>query len=435
MGVAEAISRRYYLNDQGTAHKAIIYISNDGQSFKTIHIGEALGKYFGNAKASTQIDKILCTHQNDEAADDLLSSVWKIPELPPSWEEQRGLESVSRTSTGSASPPGRENDDPPLGRVVTSLKNDSNAQTSLTGDVDFDSQAVARTPQPIIQQSTGSLMNPPTWRQTSTVSSFYDIEWTGTTNAADSFGSAADIRSLPASTMLLRSRSPGTCSPEIHDVVFEDRVPSNVMTTDYRPNEQAIDIAALNAKMDQFFESILPEELASRLPASRPSAATSLRRFDRQASPVQPQQGATESDVQEEASAEEPAASVDIRRDRVFSTLHPSSSPQRSQTESPAALLIEHDSDTGESDSEESDSEVGIAVTSTEAGSTEFTAAGRHIEDVLPMSTPPEGSRLRSRSRDLHTPEYRSSRADRGYTHEIGYAGERWVSLDLPLTV
>jgi hypothetical protein len=124
--VAETLPRRYYLcHDKGTAHKTKIYISNDGQRFKTIHIGQALAKYFGHPKAATQIDKILCTYQDDEAAalsDDLLSSILNIPELPPSWEAKRGLEIASRTSTGSAGTPGRENDDPSLGRVVTGFK-------------------------------------------------------------------------------------------------------------------------------------------------------------------------------------------------------------------------------------------------------------------------------------------------------------------------
>jgi hypothetical protein len=284
------------------------------------------------------------------------------------------------------------------------------------------------------------LIMPPTWRQTGTVSSSIDIEWTGA-NAADSLESAADIRSSPQTNMLLRSWSPGTFSPDIPNIVFEGRVPSDVMTANYRPNDQAIDIDVLNTEMDQFFEAVLPEQLASRLPASR-SAATTLRRFVHQAvqaSRAQPPLGATELDVQGGvvvARTEEPTESVNIPRDRVFSTLHrPSSAPQQSETPPATALLLEHDSDTGNSDSaKESDSEVGIAVTSTEAGSTPFTAAAwRHgIEDAPTTLSPPQRSRRLTRSRS-GTPEYRSSRADRGYTHEIGYAGERWVSLDFPL--
>jgi hypothetical protein len=122
MDVIETIPRPYHLWNEA-ADKTIIYISKDGQRFKTDHMSDALGKYFDNPTVSSQIDKILCTYQIDPTdvtlLDELLGSRWRIPRLPPAWEERASLENVARTRMDTAI---GENDCRPLGVVVTGIR-------------------------------------------------------------------------------------------------------------------------------------------------------------------------------------------------------------------------------------------------------------------------------------------------------------------------
>jgi hypothetical protein len=262
------------------------------------------------------------------------------------------------------------------------------------------------------------LVRSPTSRtvMSGTISSFLDIKVAGI-NVVEVVDIARNFRS--PSIRPRRNRSPTMLSSDFNDIVPEDRVSTDNLTTrpDHRPNDSQA-ISEINAATKQFFSTVSQED-AARLLASRPTAAT-LWRVDRRATPTQPRQSASELDTQEEViitdltRTEERSVSVpDIPRERVISTLAPSSASRRSQI-SQAALLHEHDSNTSESDFETSDS--GIRVTGT--------------------SMSPPRRRLRSESRRTQIPEYHPSPVESDFRKKIiGFAGEQWVVFDrLPLT-
>lgn len=105
MDVTETITHRFYLDDEENSNHAIIYISEHGQHFMTVALSEALEKYWGIPQIATQIDKILCTPLT--RLDELLSSIYKIPELLSSWKEMDSEDIVAPSTRGN----------PPIGRA------------------------------------------------------------------------------------------------------------------------------------------------------------------------------------------------------------------------------------------------------------------------------------------------------------------------------
>jgi hypothetical protein len=83
MGVTETIHHRHYLHDD-----AIVYISKDGDPLRTTLLGEAFEKLLAIEKISSAIDKILSVALDVELVDELLGSIWKIKELPSSWQDE-----------------------------------------------------------------------------------------------------------------------------------------------------------------------------------------------------------------------------------------------------------------------------------------------------------------------------------------------------------
>jgi hypothetical protein len=94
----ETIQHRWCLRKQSDGN-IVILISQKGQKFTTIVLGEALEKYFRSKNVAPRIDKLLSTpDDNLDDLDELFGSIWKIPELPFPW---RGLLSRCRAMGNS----------------------------------------------------------------------------------------------------------------------------------------------------------------------------------------------------------------------------------------------------------------------------------------------------------------------------------------------
>jgi len=83
--LTETIFHRYYLHVINETC-ATIFISKLGQRLMTVHLAQALEKYFKMSSMSDQFDKILVS--SVDVLDELLRDVYKVKELPPSWMER-----------------------------------------------------------------------------------------------------------------------------------------------------------------------------------------------------------------------------------------------------------------------------------------------------------------------------------------------------------
>lgn len=88
MNVTETISHRSHLHDQRPRSNAIIYISKEGESFWTMALSTEFEKFFKIPKIANEVDKIFCESLRGSPLDELLGSIWKIPELPMSWQDE-----------------------------------------------------------------------------------------------------------------------------------------------------------------------------------------------------------------------------------------------------------------------------------------------------------------------------------------------------------
>ena len=95
MNVTETISHRSYLHDQRPISNAIIYISKGGESFWTMALSIELEKLLKIPKIANEVDKIFCESLRGSPLNELLGSIWNVPELPVSWQEELHSENVT----------------------------------------------------------------------------------------------------------------------------------------------------------------------------------------------------------------------------------------------------------------------------------------------------------------------------------------------------
>jgi hypothetical protein len=87
MELIEMIFHLSCLRDNG-----VVYISDQGEPFWTMLLGDAFEKLFKIRNIGTAIDKILSEVRRDSPVDELLGCIWNTRELPSSWQDQLDAE-------------------------------------------------------------------------------------------------------------------------------------------------------------------------------------------------------------------------------------------------------------------------------------------------------------------------------------------------------